>query len=96
MEGKPEAAEETEAWYTNAVTWATGEELIADFTGDSVIDRGRVMAILEAYCAMKGVSADGLMKGNEQGDLMLDKGLTRAEFAQLLVNLSAAPMPQAG
>ena len=36
------------------------------------------------------------MKGNQQGNLMLDKELTRAEFAQILVNLSAAPMPQAG
>ena len=35
------------------------------------------------------------MKGNENGDLMLDKTLTRSEFAQILVNLSQLPMPLA-
>ena len=29
------------------------------------------------------------MKGNENGDMMLEKVLTRAEFAQILVELKA-------
>ena len=52
--------------------------------------------ILDSYLDMLGVTTgEPLMKGNEKGDLMLDKALTRSEFAQLLVNLTAVPMPLA-
>ena len=48
------------------------------------------MDIMDAYCAMKGVASKTLFKGNESGDMMLDKTLTRAEWAQVLVNLNSA------
>ncbi|MCI9403506.1 MAG: bifunctional metallophosphatase/5'-nucleotidase [Oscillospiraceae bacterium] len=94
LEGQPEAAKETAEWFTNAVNWATENGIVADFEEDSVINRGQVKELLEKYCELKDVNADSLMQGNENGDMMLDKELTRAEFAQILVNLSAIPMAQ--
>ena len=86
-EGKPEATG-AELWYADAVAWASKAGVIGEFgEEDAVINRGDVKAILEAYCGMKGFESAGLMKGNEDGDMMLDKTLTRAEFAQLLVRL---------
>ncbi len=87
MEGKPGQTETADPWYADAVAWATENE-IAELEEDAVILRGEVQTILTAYCGLKNVSADGLMTGNEHGDLMLDKTLTRAEFAQLLLNMS--------
>lgn len=87
MEGKPNESQDADPWYADAVAWA-GENKIAELEEDAVILRGEVQTILTAYCGLKNVSADGLMTGNEHGDLMLDKTLTRAEFAQLLLNMS--------
>ena len=97
MEGKPVAAEDAktiampeDAWYADAMNWAANNNLFAEeaYNEDNVIDRAGIKAILDAYCALKDVNSEGLMKGNESGDLMLDKALTRAEFAQVLVNLT--------
>ena len=77
------------AWYTPAVTWAAQQGL---YTGsaasfaDSTALRGDVKTIMDAYCAKKGVTAT-LFKGDQSGNLMLDKTLTRAEWAQVLANL---------
>lgn len=99
LEGRPAAGEDAKtvtmpegAWYTDAVNWAANSSLLADgeYAQDSVILRGEIKSILDAYCALKGVDGSGLMKGNEVGDMMLDKDLPRAEFAQILVNLQAA------
>lgn len=76
-------------WYTPAVTWAVNQGLYAGdpaaFT-DSTALRGDVKTIMDAYCAKKGVTAV-LFKGDQSGNLMLDKTLTRAEWAQVLANL---------
>ena len=81
-------------WYAPAMTWAAEQKLfsgdVAAFK-DGVIDRKGTMDIMDAYCAMKGTTAGNLFKGNESGDMMLDKSLTRAEWAQVLVNLAATP-----
>jgi len=88
---EPENAAEGEAWYAPAMAWAAEQKLYEgeDFE-DTVITRQGVKDIMDAYCALKGVSAEGLLKGNENGDLMLDKTLTRVEWAQILVNFGSA------
>ena len=62
-------------------------------SGDSFTDadasRGVVKTVMDAYCAQKGITVS-LFKGNESGDMMLDKTLTRAEWAQVLVNFENA------
>jgi len=88
MEGKPNATD-AEVWYTDAVNWAKENKLVEDFTEDTVIIRGDVKALLEAYCAMKGISAEGLMQGNQNGDMMLDSQLHRCEFATILSRIPA-------
>lgn len=81
-------------WFAPAMTWAAEQKLysgnVASFK-DGVIDRKGTIEIMNAYCAMKKTSADNLFKGNQNGDMMLDKALTRAEWAQVLVNLAATP-----
>lgn len=72
---------------TDAADWwaaFTGEEVPAEGT----LTRAAAKDILAAYAAEKGLPADALMAGNENGDLMLEKNLTNAELAQLLLNLS--------
>ena len=86
MEGKPGATDTVEPWYADAAAWAK-DKGIAEVEEDAVITRGDVKTLLEAYCELKSTHSEGLMKGNEDGDLMLDKTLTRAEFAQLLVRV---------
>ncbi len=83
--GNKEAAAEGEEWYAPALAWAEARGLYkaqGAFT-DSVISREKTKAILET-CAPK---AQGLMVGNEKGDMMLDKPLTRGELAQVMVRL---------
>ena len=83
------AAPVSDAWYAPAVAWAFQQGL---YTGtaatfaDSTALRGDVKTIMDAYCAKKGVTAV-LFKGDQSGNLMLDKTLTRAEWAQVLANL---------
>lgn len=78
------------AWYAAALNWAANAGL---FDGGSFTDadasRGVVKNIMDAYCAQKGITVS-LFKGNESGDMMLDKTLTRAEWAQVLVNFENA------
>jgi hypothetical protein len=88
MEGKPGADIEAEMWYTCAIHWAAEEGLVCDFAEDGVIVRGEAKKILDAYGAQKGMDTDLLMVGDENGDLMLDKSLTRAELAQILLRIS--------
>ena len=40
-----------------------------------------------------GSEATELFQGNQDGDMMWDKTITRAEWAQVLVRLAAVPMP---
>ena len=78
------------AWYAAALNWAANAGL---FDGGSFTDadasRGVVKTVMDAYCAQKGITVS-LFKGNESGDMMLDKTLTRAEWAQVLVNFENA------
>ena len=85
-----------DVWYADAANWALANKLVEEFAEDGTATRGDVKDILDAYCAMLEVTPEEpLMKGNENGDMMLDKTLTRAEFAQILVNLAKVPMPVA-
>ena len=99
MEGKPAAGEGDKvvttvekAWYVDAVNWGANNGLFTEetFEDDSVIDRAGIKAIMDAYCALKEVPNENIMVGNENGDMMLDKDLTRAEFAQVVCNLMDA------
>lgn len=79
-------------WYADAANWAASVGMVqgTEFGEDAVITRGEIKNLLDIYCELKGVSSEGLMKGNENGDMMLDKDLSRAEFAQVWVNLIQA------
>lgn len=91
--GKPEAesvlTDVEGKWYADAANWfvATFLEGITEFGEDEVINREDTKTFFELVCEGAGVSTDGLFIGNENGDLMLDKTLTRAEFAQVWVRL---------
>jgi len=77
-------------WYADALAWAGELGLVdANTFEEKVIDRQEILNLLKTYAEKKGFSADGLMIGNENGDMMLDKTLTRSEFAQILVRLNA-------
>ena len=86
LAGKPAVAGADD----NAVEWA--DVLMPDFDrsvgGDGTVTRAQVKTLLEAFAKMGGANIDGLMIGDETGDLMLDKEMTRAEFAQVLLRLS--------
>ena len=97
MEGAPAAGEGDKtltmpenAWWANAMNWAANKGLFEgdSYNQDSDINRGEVKKLMESYCEMKDISFEGVMNGDQHGDLMLDKDLTRAEFAQLLKNLT--------
>ncbi len=78
------------AWYAAALNWAANAGLYdgASFT-DADASRGVVKDVMDAYCAQKGITVS-LFKGDESGNMMLDKTLTRAEWAQVLVNFENA------
>ena len=88
---KAGATEETAdpAWYAPALTWAEKAgiyEAMAPFE-DGPIVRSTTLEILTAFCEKNGLASDGLMKGNQDGDMMADKILTRAELATILMRL---------
>ena len=90
LEGQPAVSHDQtpdSPWYAKALLWARSAGLSEELGEDSVIRRGGVKTILDAYCGLKQVSPAALMTGDENGDMMLDKTLTRAEFAQILMNL---------
>ena len=78
------------AWYAAALNWAANAGLYdgANFA-DADANRGVVKNIMDAYCAQKGITVS-LFKGNESGDMMLGEPLTRAQWAQVLVNFENA------
>ena len=53
-----------------------------------------VLAVSEQDTAVEYLASFGVMTGNEHGDLMLDKGLTRAELAVILTRLDYVHTPQ--
>lgn len=72
-------------WYADAVSWAVAEELAdgVDFT-EAAILRGDVVTLMTKYFAKENKSIKGLFLGDENGDLNLDKNLTRAQMATVL------------
>ena len=78
-------------WYAGAVNWAASVKLIDGdaFTGQKLITRGEVRELMAAYGKLVGKDYSNLFNGNESGDLMLDKTLTRCELAQMLTNAKA-------
>jgi 2',3'-cyclic-nucleotide 2'-phosphodiesterase/3'-nucleotidase len=85
LEGKPTS----KAGDTDAVWAATLPD--ADLSDN--VTRGEAKSLLEGYAASRGFDGSGLFLGNEKGDLQLDKTLTRAELAQLLLRLSKKGVP---
>lgn len=95
MAGNPKADTNVSAaagqWYAGAVNWAASVKLIDGnaFTGQKLITRGEVRELMDAYGKLVSKDYSNLFKGNESGDLMLDKTLTRCELAQVLTNAKA-------
>lgn len=95
MAGNPKADTTVSAaagqWYAGAVDWAASVKLIDGnaFTGQKLITRGEVRELMDAYGKLVSKDYSNLFKGNESGDLMLDKTLTRCELAQVLTNAKA-------
>lgn len=72
-------------WYADAVSWAVAENLAdgEDFTETAIL-RGDVVTLMTKYFAKDNKSIKGLFLGDENGDLNLDKNLTRAQMATIL------------
>lgn len=88
IEGRPDAEDDAERWYTNAANWAVKVGLTSKFAEDYVITRGEVKALLDSYGELKSIDTSGLMANGADGDMVLAEILTRADFAQILFNLS--------
>jgi 2',3'-cyclic-nucleotide 2'-phosphodiesterase/3'-nucleotidase len=86
LAGKPAVAGADDT----AVEWADAVMPAFDPSvgGDGTVTREQVKSLLETYAAVTGINTDGLMIGDASGNLMLDKVMTRAEFAQVLLRLS--------
>ena len=95
LAGKPEAEATVSGaegqWYAGVVDWAASVKLIdgSAFGGQKLITRGEVCQMMDTYGKLVGKDYSNLFKGNESGDLMLDKTLTRCELAQVLMNAQA-------
>ncbi len=85
----------TEVWYADAVKWAMDNKLVDEFDQDGPMLRNDVLTFMTKYAEMKGVDGSKLMIGDENGDLMLDKTLTRAQWAQVIYNFMMAPAAKA-
>ena len=91
LQGKPAVKAEGSEWYAAAKAWA---DLVlpaakdADAAPTEPANRGDVKELLADYAALTGFDASDLMIGDGNGNLMLDRSLTRAELAQILMRLS--------
>jgi len=83
--------ENPEFWYTDAVKWVMDNKLVDEFDQDGPMPRSGALDFMTKYAEMKGVDASKLMVGDENGNLMLDKTLNRAEWAQVIYNFMMAP-----
>ena len=77
-------------WIENAAAWAEAEGIAdgSDPTADAT--RAQMVAFLAKAANAEGDPTEwavenGILKGDENGDLMLDSFLTRAQFAAILV-----------
>jgi len=57
------------------------------------VTRSQAPEFLAAYASSRGFDAKGLMIGDENDDLMLDRALKRAELVQILLRLGSKPVP---
>ncbi len=78
-----------EDWKDNVVAWAVAEDIALDVDPDTIVDRTQMIQIFAAADKAEGDPVEwaktaGLVIGDENGDLMLDKMMTRAEFATVL------------
>ena len=76
-------------WKENVVAWAKATGIALDIDPDANIDRSQMIQIFAAVEKVEGDAVEwaktaGLVVGDENGDLMLDKQMTRAEFATVL------------
>lgn len=55
--------------------------------------RAELCELLEGYAKSRGIDTAGLLIGDQTGNLLLDKTLSRAEFAQILLRLSKKALP---
>ena len=74
-------------WDENATAWAVANGYAIDVDPADEITRAQMMEIMENGT---GLTADDLLIGDQNGELNLDKGLNRAEFATILVRYLAA------
>ena len=77
-------------WIDNAVAWAQAEGIADDSDPKSDATRAQMVAFLAAAAKAEGDPTEwavenGILLGDENGDLMLDSNLTRAQFAAILV-----------
>ena len=88
LEGKPavNGGEDCAAWVKATL------ELPEDFTDGTAI-RGEVAELYTAYAASRSTAVSALLRGDENGNLNLDKPITRAELATLLLRLHNAGTP---
>lgn len=85
---KPTVTDAEGKWYAGAVNWAASVGLVEgnSFGEDAVITRGEVRDLFTKYGEVKKADYSDFVKGNENGDLMLEDNLQRSSFAQLLLN----------
>lgn len=90
LQGKPLVEAEGDEGDATALAWAKlvfpAHDGELDSTG--AMDRASVKHLLEDFASIAGFDASNLMVGDTDGSMMLDKGLTRAELAQILLRLS--------
>ena len=77
-------------WIDTAVAWAQAEGIADDSDPKSDATRAQMVAFLAAAAKAEGDPTEwavenGILLGDENGDLMLDSNLTRAQFAAILV-----------
>ena len=83
-----------DGWIDAAVSYAQDNGFAIDVDPEATLTRTQMVDIFAAAEEAEGDPAEwaqeaGLLKGDENGDLMLDKMLTRAEFATVLVRYLA-------
>ena len=77
-------------WIENATAWAEAEGIADGSDPKSDVTRAQMVAFLAAAAKAEGDPTEwavenGILIGDENGDLMLDSNLTRAQFATILV-----------
>lgn len=77
-------------WAVNAGAWAEAEGIADGSELDAEVTRAQMVNFMAKAAAAEGdavewATSNGILIGDENGDLMLDSNLTRAQFATILV-----------